>query len=382
MPNLESPAEGLPSSRLQKAKSFLEAIEGGSSQPSAPIREGLPPTYRMRADPHYVDLLASRTTSGRERMLAVQSIDAPLLSDPSSIAALIDSVKHLGILQPLLVQQRDGVHRLIAGQKRLSAAVAAGLREVPCVVYEVDDEEAARLGEAANLTIKAALASIEPKAVDLSLHAGTDLAQSLTTLGACADLLSGSQSELSRAVVGNLIRAEVWRATCLLHATRIVRHELPVVRAAVPVLGILERVDQGFLPERRVRGIDLSTRSDVPHGSVIAGDERMLAAAVSCAVLATLPLLDGVKDARVVVSAILEPASHITFAVSQDAVVVPDAWSARAFEHQWVDRAGGIPASVAMLAVKATADAHGGTATVTSAAGRGTRIALIVPTGV
>lgn len=380
MPNFESPAEDLPGPRVQKSKPFFETVEGRGGQSAPATREGLPSGYRMRADPHYVDLLASRTSGGRDRTLAVQSIDAPLLADPAAIAGLLESIKTYGILQPLLVQERDGTHRLISGRKRLSAAVAAGLREVPCVVFDVDDDEAARLAEAANVTTKAAPAPAPSELTDAALHAGSDLAQSLATLGACADLLSGSQSELSRAVAGHLIRAEVWRASCLLHATRIVRQELPVARSAVSVLGILHRVEAGFLPERRVRPIVFDTRSDVPHGSFIAADERMLTTAVSCAALVTLAVLDGVKDGRLTLTAALTPPGRVTFTASQEMVAMPEVWSTRAFDHRWVDRSGGVPAAVSMLAVRRTAEAHGGTATA-GATIRGTRIALTVPTG-
>jgi ParB/RepB/Spo0J family partition protein len=368
----------LPGPRIQKTKPFFDTVESGQAAHAA--REGLPPSYRMRADPHYVDLLAARSSNGRERILAVQSIDAPLLADPSAVAPLIESIKRDGVLQPLLVQERDGTYRLISGRKRLSAAVAAGLREVPCVLFDVDDAEATRLAEAANITTTMAPGQSKSELSDASLHAGDDLAQSFATLSACADLLSGSQSELSRAVAGNLIRAEVWRASCLLHATRIVRRELPIARSAVSVLGILDRVDQGFTAERQVRAIRFDTRSSVPHGSFVAADERMLTGAVSCAVLATLAMLNGIKDARLTIAAALEPVGHVTFSVAQETVALPEFWSRRAFDHEWVDRPGGVPAAVSMLAIRVAAEAHGGTATA-GAATRGTRIAFSIPTG-
>jgi ParB-like nuclease family protein len=374
--NLESSAESLPGPRIQKSKPVFETVEGGQSAPTA--REGLPPGYRMRADPHYVDLLASRASTGRERVLAVQAIDAPLLADPSP--ALIESIKRDGVLQPLLVQQREGAYRLIAGRKRLSAAVAAGLREVPCVVFEVDDEEAARLAEASNLTTKETVHSVTAGAGDAFLNGGADLAHSLATLSACADLLSGSQSELSRAVAGNLIRAEVWRASCLLQATRIVRRELPLARGAISVLAMIGRLEQGFLPERQLRSLTFDTSSTVPQGSFIAGDEKLLSSALALATLTTLWWLDGVKDARLSIAASLEPIGHVTFTVSQQTVVAPEGWVRRAFDHQWIDRPGGLPAAISMLAVRTVAEAHGGTATV--AGGRGTRISILMPTGI
>jgi ParB-like nuclease family protein len=332
----------------------------------------------MRADPHYVDLLASRSSMGRERVLAVQSIDAPLLTDPSP--ALVESIKRDGVLQPLLVQQRDGAHRLIAGRKRLSAAIAAGLRDVPCVVFDVDDPEAARLADVSNITTKGMPHSASAAANDAFLHGGAELAQSLATLTACADLLSGSPSDLSRAVAGNLIRAEVWRASCLLLATRIVRRELPVARGAISVVALLGRLEQAFLPERQLRSVIFETSSSVPAGSFIAGDEKLLAGALASAVLSTLAWLDGMKEARLALTASLEPSGHVTFTVSQETVAAPEVWLRRAFDHQWTDRPGGLTAAVSMLAVRTVAEAHGGTATV--GAGRGTRISILMPTGI
>lgn len=376
MSNLDSPAETLPGPRIQKTKPFFETVEGGQA-PAA--REGLPPGYRMRADPHYVDLLAARSSAGRERPLLIQSIDAPLVADPPP--ALVDSIKRDGLLQPLLVQQRDGRHRLIAGRKRLAAAVAAGLRDVPCVVFDVDDEEAARLAEASNLTTRG-MPPLPTHAGENEafLNGGADLAQSLATLTACADLLTSSPSELSRAVAGNLIRAEVWRASCLLLATRIVRRELPLARGAISVVALIGRLEQAFLPERQLRSVVFDTSSSVPQGSFIAGDEKLIGGALASAMLSTLSWLDGVKDARVAVSATLEPVGHVTFTVSQETVAAPEVWLRRAFDHQWIDRPGGVPAVVAMLAVRMVAEAHGGTATVSS--GRGTRISIVVPTGI
>jgi hypothetical protein len=374
--NFESSAESLPGPRIQKNKPVFETVEGGQSVPAT--REGLPPGYRMRADPHYVDLLASRSSTGRDRVLSVQSIDAPLLSDPSP--SLIESIRRDGLLQPLLVQQREGTHRLIAGRKRLSAAVAAGLREVPCVVFDVDDDEAARLADASNVTTKGIPHSADAGTNEALLHGGTDLAQSLVTLTACADLLSGSPTELSRAVAGNLIRAEVWRASCLLLATRIVRRELPLARGAISVVALIGRLEQAFLPERQLRSVVFETSSSVPRGSFIAGDEKLLTGALASAMLSTLSWLDGVKDARLTMTAALEPVGHVTFTVSQETVAAPDVWLRRAFDHQWIDRPGGVPAAISMLAVRTVAEAHGGTATV--GAGRGTRISMLMPTGI
>lgn len=63
--------------------------------------------------------------------------------DQASLAALADSIKSQGIMQPILVRKVEN-HRfeIIAGERRWRAAQIAGLKQVPVVVREVPDEAA------------------------------------------------------------------------------------------------------------------------------------------------------------------------------------------------------------------------------------------------
>ena len=54
---------------------------------------------------------------------------------------LRDSIAQHGVLQPLTVRLKGERFELIAGERRLRAARMAGLREVPCLVMDVDMEE-------------------------------------------------------------------------------------------------------------------------------------------------------------------------------------------------------------------------------------------------
>ena len=54
---------------------------------------------------------------------------------------LAASIKEKGVLQPLLVCRNDNGYELIAGERRLRAAMKAGLDTVPVVVKNVDDRE-------------------------------------------------------------------------------------------------------------------------------------------------------------------------------------------------------------------------------------------------
>ena len=71
--------------------------------------------------------------------------------DETALRELADSIRAYGILQPLTVRDRGGFYELVAGERRLRAARIAGLREVPCRVAEVGEEDAALLALIENL---------------------------------------------------------------------------------------------------------------------------------------------------------------------------------------------------------------------------------------
>jgi ParB family chromosome partitioning protein len=65
--------------------------------------------------------------------------------DDETIAALAASIREVGILQPLVVRKAgDGRYELIAGERRLRAAKAAGMASVPIVLRESEDADLLR----------------------------------------------------------------------------------------------------------------------------------------------------------------------------------------------------------------------------------------------
>jgi ParB family transcriptional regulator, chromosome partitioning protein len=65
--------------------------------------------------------------------------------DDETIAALAASIREVGILQPLVVRKAgDGRYELIAGERRLRAAKAAGLASVPIVLRDSEDADLLR----------------------------------------------------------------------------------------------------------------------------------------------------------------------------------------------------------------------------------------------
>lgn len=68
-----------------------------------------------------------------------------------ALAELTESVRRRGILQPLLVREVDGGFELIAGERRMRAAQAAGLSAVPVIVMDAADHDALELALMENL---------------------------------------------------------------------------------------------------------------------------------------------------------------------------------------------------------------------------------------
>jgi len=61
--------------------------------------------------------------------------------DEEQLQALSESIRTHGVLQPLLVREQGEGYQLIAGERRLRAAQAAGLREVPVHIVRLDDQQ-------------------------------------------------------------------------------------------------------------------------------------------------------------------------------------------------------------------------------------------------
>ena len=56
--------------------------------------------------------------------------------DEEKLSELADSIREHGLIQPLIVTEKNGRYTLIAGERRWRASQLAGLREVPVVVKE------------------------------------------------------------------------------------------------------------------------------------------------------------------------------------------------------------------------------------------------------
>ncbi len=72
--------------------------------------------------------------------------------DGEKLGELADSIKKHGLIQPIIVTPADkGMYRIVAGERRWRACKKAGLKEIPAVIRDYSDEQAAEIALIENL---------------------------------------------------------------------------------------------------------------------------------------------------------------------------------------------------------------------------------------
>lgn len=61
--------------------------------------------------------------------------------DEDALVELSESIKQYGVLQPLLVSDKGEYYEIIAGERRWRAAKLAGLKEVPVIIKEFNNQQ-------------------------------------------------------------------------------------------------------------------------------------------------------------------------------------------------------------------------------------------------
>ncbi len=120
-------------------------------------KRGLPSGIKMRHDAHYVEELA-RNYRSIGKIIPIQKI-APNPEQPrveiGDLSELSSSIQQNGVLEPLLVKPNgDGTWMIIAGERRWRAANLAGLSEVPCIEFDIDEKTIAEIALIENLQRK------------------------------------------------------------------------------------------------------------------------------------------------------------------------------------------------------------------------------------
>ena len=137
-----------------------------------------------------------------------------------ALAELAESIRQHGILQPLSVRRVGAGYELIAGERRLRAAEAAGLAEIPCIVMTMDDRESGMAAMVENLQRQ-----------DL------DFVEEAQAIAFLMEKWSLSQEQIAK-IMGK-------SQSAIANKLRILRHSAPVLQA----------LREGNLTERHARAL-------------------------------------------------------------------------------------------------------------------------------
>ncbi|MGE0608572.1 MAG: ParB/RepB/Spo0J family partition protein [Pirellulales bacterium] len=182
----------------------LEALLSRTREPAAIDVPGRPP-----ASPDQAAAGESNPAGGASVMLTggdgllrlgVSDIEANPYQprrefDDADLQALADSILAHGILQPVVVRQVEGRYQLIAGERRLRAAIKAGCATVPAHLVTADEQQVAELAIVENLQRK-----------DLNaLEKAASFQQYIQRYQCSQEELAG-RLKIDRSTVANLIR--------------------------------------------------------------------------------------------------------------------------------------------------------------------------------
>jgi hypothetical protein len=331
---------------------------------AVPEREGLPRNYRMRADAHYVDQLEA-PAQPVIRMVKIGQVECRDLPSSDRVEELTKSIGIHGVLQPLLVRRQGGRYSLIAGRKRLAAAIASGLTVVPCALHDAEGPAAAALAAADNL--RADDGAGTPEAERAATHQVLEaISADLGAIRTSISLLRDNRSTgLSRKVGTELIDSQAakaaWLLTCLLGTFENTRQ--------APLGAIVHRVASEFDAQSSLTGLELEC-SVTPAASVWKLPEDAAVAAISGAIFATLACLDGVSRQRIELHADTQNPRSVKVEVVQRAARV--AASLGSTDHiADVSRPGDLVPALALRLARNIASPLGGGAELTPLPGIG-----------
>lgn len=115
--------------------------------------------------------------------------------DQESLQQLADSIREVGLLQPILVTEERGRYRIVAGERRYRAARLAGLRAVPAIEKQFSAEE---------IMLAALVENLQRE--DLNPMESAAAIRRLMDLGGLTQEEAARQLGKSRPAVANLLR--------------------------------------------------------------------------------------------------------------------------------------------------------------------------------
>lgn len=71
--------------------------------------------------------------------------------DETKLNELANSIKKYGVLQPIIVVNKNGYYEIIAGERRWRASIIAGLKEIPAIIKEDNERDNAKISLIENI---------------------------------------------------------------------------------------------------------------------------------------------------------------------------------------------------------------------------------------
>lgn len=126
---------------VQNSENQKQPEDKGKKDPASALPESGNVSYETNQETKITD--ASGAAGIRISLIDLRSDQPRKQIDDMALSELADSIKIHGILQPILVRKKGTRYEIIAGERRFRAAKLAGLREIPALVKEFDDQETA-----------------------------------------------------------------------------------------------------------------------------------------------------------------------------------------------------------------------------------------------
>jgi hypothetical protein len=361
---------------------FCEPELDREHEESAPrTREGLPPAFRMRHGRHYVEQLMGDTPLRTVKEIAVADIEPPP-DDPVDLQDLEQSIRRLGVLEPLLVSQYGNRYRIIAGRNRLRAARSAGLRAVPCLVHDVDEEMLKNMREAA--TQRATPPPPEPPPVEPSGDPSLPSAFSEVTAGLkfvsalMPAITAAGDDRLRWSVLTDLAGVELLRARTVASLAEVLATEPVLARAEVRCADLVDRILSAVSTEARLRGARLDVH--VPNPDYAIGlDAALVTCAVTGLVQTMLALLPGPGTALrlQIMGTTVRPALIVQ--LSQEEVDLGHDAGGRFFDGDWRQHPAGAMGGLLSAGAARIARLHGGRVDLQPLPMKGCTVTFVVP---
>lgn len=374
----ESPSARSP--RIESEEFIDREIESENEPPARRAREGLPPAFRMRHQRHYVEQLMGDAPIKTVRDIAVADIEAPP-EEMADLQELEQSIRRMGVLEPLLVARQGTSYHVITGMNRLRAARNAGLPSVPCIVHEVDEEMRKNMREAATQRAVPPSPAVRVEGSrELPLPpAFSEVTAGLNFVSALLPAITAAGQDRFRwSVLTDLAGIELQRARTVAAAAEALANKPAIDRTADVSCGeLIGRIVASLAAEARLRGVRLDLQ--LPESDYrMPLDVAMITTAVTGMIQSLFALLPSDRAIRVhVKGTTVRPALLVQ--LSQDTVDLDPEAFRRFFDGDWQDHPAGGTGALLLAGAARIARLHGGRIDVQSLPMRGYSLTFVVP---